>query len=99
MPAPLCARIDRTTATICGSSGAIAYSRWVSAGTRPSSYAARVDWGDGSAASAGAVSGAGGAYRVAAAHAYAAAGTYRVSVSVSGPGGAAVSAAGTALVR
>jgi hypothetical protein len=57
-------------------------------GGTASDYSATIDWGDGSAPTAGEISAAaGGGFAVAASHTYAAAGSYTVSVKIADAGG------------
>jgi hypothetical protein len=51
-------------------------------------YSAQINWGDGTAASAGTISAAGGGFTVTGSHTYATAGSYTVTVTISDTGGA-----------
>jgi hypothetical protein len=62
-----------------------------------SDYMASIDWGDGTASTAGTVSAAaGGGFEVTGSHTYAAAGQYTTSVTINDVGGAKASATGSA---
>jgi hypothetical protein len=56
----------------------------------PAAFTASINWGDGTAATAGVVSGAGGLFSVSGSHTYAAAGSYTASVTVTDAGGSQV---------
>ncbi len=64
-------------------------------------FAATIDWGDGSAASGGTITGGGGAFSVSGTHTYAKSGAYTTQITVSNtqPGGGSGSANGTTTVN
>jgi hypothetical protein len=66
----------------------------------PASFTATIDWGDGTAPTAGTVSGGPGTFTVTGQHTYADEGSFPFTVTVTetGPGGATASAMGTATV-
>ncbi|QEH31720.1 hypothetical protein OJF2_01850 [Aquisphaera giovannonii] len=69
------------------------------AGLPASSFGATINWGDGTAASAGVITSTGpGTYSIQGGHAYATAGSYPISIAVNGPENAQGSASGTATV-
>lgn len=81
-----------------GFSGAVASFTNTDHSTTPASYAATIDWGDGSATSAGtvtAVSGTPGSFTVSGGHTYAEAGTYTIHVTVAGGDDPTTSASGS----
>ena len=53
-------------------------------------FSAQIDWGDGTAPSAGSVSGAAGSYSIAGSHVYAVPGSYQLTVTLSDGAGSAV---------
>jgi hypothetical protein len=57
-----------------------------------SEYSASVNWGDGTATSAGAVTGSGGSYQVSGSHSYAGTGYYTVTVHITDDGGSTADA-------
>ncbi len=61
-------------------------------------FTASINWGDGSPASAGTVSGTGGTYPVSGSHTYEDAGTYTVTVNVQDNGGATATARTTVVI-
>jgi len=63
-----------------------------------SDYRATIDWGDGSAATAGSVSAAGRGFRVGGSHVYAAAGSYTATVTISDDGGSYATASVTVTI-
>lgn len=67
-------------------------------GGMPADYTATIDWGDGTAASAGSVGALGGGFSVSGAHVYATAGTYALTVTVTDAGGSSAIVHGTATV-
>ncbi len=67
-------------------------------GGAASGFAATIDWGDGTAASAGSVSAAAAGYLVTGDHLYAHAGTFATTVTIVQSGGSAATAASTANV-
>ncbi len=58
----------------------------------PADFTATIDWGDGTAASAGTVTGSGGSYQVAGSHSYTGTGYYTVTVHITDDGGSTADA-------
>jgi hypothetical protein len=61
-------------------------------------YSATIDWGDGSSATAGTVSGSGNSFVVTGSHTYAAAGDYRLKIAIADQDGSAASAESHAFI-
>jgi uncharacterized protein (TIGR03118 family) len=67
-------------------------------GDSATNYSATIDWGDGSSATAGTVSGSGNSFIVTGSHAYAAAGDYHLKVSISDQDGSTAGAQSHAFI-
>ena len=90
--APLSATAGHVTASSGAAfSGAVATFTDADPGGTASDYAATIDWGDGTATTAGAISGS-GPFTVSGSHTYAAAGSFTVKVTITDAGGAGASA-------
>ena len=64
----------------------------------PAGFRASIDWGDGTAASPGVVSGANSSYSVAGGHVYDAAGSFLATITITDPGGGSVTITSEAAV-
>jgi hypothetical protein len=92
--------VDFSTPEAAARNGTVATFSDSDTAKTPASFTTSIDWGDGTAPTAGTVAGGSGSFTVSGQHTYADEGsfTFTVTVTETGPGGATASASGTATV-